>query len=305
MDSVALGEYLAQIAKPASSQTLGVKLLSRTRRVRNELRRLAFDSAARFTGTRYVIVDVPDFGGTFELDVRSHLFRSVVSRNFEAPLARLVARLVEPGEDVVDIGANVGLFTVLLGRSVGSGRVLAVEPHPEARAMLLRNINRNSIKNVNVFAGAASNHDAGVVLHSSAGFSEYASLGGSHHPNAPTTDVREIEVPSKTLDQLTTEEGIHPSFIKIDVEGAEGLVLRGGENVLNKYRPVLLAELDDRLLSPLGDDARTVINLLNTAGYRVFDAYSGAELNRSQGDSPIEQFVGEILALPKEVQIPT
>ena len=174
------------------------------------------------------------------------------------------------------------------------GRVLSVEASPGAAEMLVRNVARNHLDNVRVYEGAVSNHADGVTLHLSEGNEEYASLGGLNHPNAPKAARVEVKVPSQTLDALLAQHELTPQLVKIDVEGAEGLVFEGAQRMLDQARPLLLCELDDRLLKGLGHRSQDVIGSLASHGYHVHDAHDGMPLDANRTES----FVGEIVALP-------
>ena len=157
-----------------------------------------------------------------------------------------------------------------------------------------RNIARNLLSNVVVYEGAASRDAEGVTIHLSEGNEEYASVGGLNHPNAPTAQAKRVDVASDTLDGLVERHGLKPRFVKIDVEGAEGVVLEGATELLSHHRPVILSELDDRLLTALGHRASDVIDRLTKNDYRVYDAYRGDPITR-----PAEPYIGEILAIPE------
>jgi hypothetical protein len=104
-------------------------------------------------------------------------------------------------------------------------------------------------------------------------------------------------VSGETLDNLVRINGLNPSLVKIDVEGAEGLVLSGADLVLTNNRPIILSELDDRLLKELNWDSQKVISLLESYQYKIFDAHNGIEIKTSTFKPP---FIGEIICLPFE-----
>lgn len=251
--------------------------------------------AGRLLGTQRIVRPLPEFRGDFELDLRSDVTRNLLLGRFERALVPLVEAAIGHG-DVIDVGANAGLYTVLAARLVGEqGRVLAVEPAPSILDLLKANITRNRLHNVLLFEGVAASERGWATLHVMEGNEEYASLGGGHHPHAPRRALRRIEVPAETLDALTMRHALQPAFIKIDTEGAEGLVLQGATAVLSLHRPVVLSELDDRLLRPLGWDAERVRGLLFQLGYRIYDALTGSEQLPGRVAAP---YIGEIVALP-------
>lgn len=238
---------------------------------------------------------MPDFEGIFEIDFRSHILRRILRvKHYEPIIVEVVKKYVDPQKDVLDIGANVGLFAILFSKIVSSNnRVLVVEPAPLALDYLRRKIERNcSSQSIIVFEGLATNEESVFRLNTIPGMEEYSSLG-NFHPAVQGKSYKSIEVKSSTIDNIVNEFNLNPGFIKIDTEGAEYLVVSGAINTLMKYRPVVLSELSDTLLSSFGDTSEKVIKLLQTNGYRI--------VNAEVPGVPIRHpFNGEILALPIE-----
>ena len=120
-------------------------------------------------------------------------------------------------------------------------------------------------------------------------------MGAIVHPHAPR-DVSTLRVSGTTLDILVDRHGLEPCFVKIDVEGAEGLVLEGARKTIQRFRPAILSEIDDRLLGTLGYTSSRVWRALEESRYRVLDLSDGAECASDRGGV----FVGGVLALPRE-----
>jgi FkbM family methyltransferase len=139
---------------------------------------------------------------------------------------------VKPGMTALDIGANVGAYSLLLGQWVGStGAVFAFEPAPAARDGLRRHIELNAlagvVRAVPAAVGAAPSN-ARFVLESTAGEGRLATRGDR--------DATTVEVPVTTIDEFCAREKLTPDFIKIDVEGAELDVLRGARQTIQRTR---------------------------------------------------------------------
>lgn len=153
-----------------------------------------------------------------------------------AGLALLVARQVLPASTVIDVGANIGLSTILLARLVR--KVVAYEPSPSNVALLRRNLALNGITNVEVRATAVSSNPGTLRFHLSA----YGA--GSHivafgHVLVETID--SISVPAVALDN----EGLPPiTFMKIDAEGHEPDILAGARRLLARDRPLIYTEIN-------------------------------------------------------------
>jgi FkbM family methyltransferase len=139
---------------------------------------------------------------------------------------------VKPGMTALDVGANVGAYSLLLGQWVGpSGAVYAFEPAPSARGGLLRHIELNAlgrvVRAVPAAVGATPSK-APFVLESTAGEGRLATAGDR--------DAATVDVAVTTIDDFCAREKLTPDFIKIDVEGAELDVLRGARQTIHRMR---------------------------------------------------------------------
>jgi FkbM family methyltransferase len=180
-------------------------------------------------------------GGRLRLRCREAIgFAILLHGEFEAAESRYLSGRARAGTTVIDVGANVGLFTVPLARAVGSrGRVVAIEPGEENVARLETNLRLNRLANVLVERVAATDQD-GVVELNVADDPAYHSTVEVHDGRGVG---RALSVPAARLDTIWTRLGRPPvSAIKVDVEGAELAVLRGAETLLRETRPALLLE---------------------------------------------------------------
>jgi len=178
----------------------------------------------------------------------------------EAGTARLIRRVATEGGVVVDVGANVGYFTRIASRAVGStGVVHAVEPL--ASALRLLRLNTQDLPNVFIHATALSARSGEASL--------YVHEGGDLSTLSPSDDAREVvRVPLTTLDELLADAS-RVDLIKIDVEGHEFEVVMGAMRTLQKFRPVVYFELLQGYSSRSGygfDEFRT---LLEPHGYSL------------------------------------
>ena len=243
-----------------------------------------------------LVVDVPAFDGEFEIDFRSHvLLRLLRDKQYEPELMPVIDDYLDPHKDVLDVGANIGLFSILFSTLISEGnRVFAIEPTPRALDYLRKNILRNDCSStVIVVEGVMTDRVGFVTLSTVPGMEEYSSLGRITESIGEESEIQAIQVSGCTVDNLVRDNKVNPGFIKIDTEGAEYLVLSGAVDTLRNHRPVILSELSDKYLATFGHSAENVVNLLERYGYSVFDAL---HLN-----APISYpFFGEILAVPKE-----
>jgi FkbM family methyltransferase len=176
--------------------------------------------------------------------------------------------IVRPGMHVVDVGANVGLYTVLFSRLVGeSGKVTAIEPDPVLFEALKTTCRLNSLTNVkpyNVAAGATSG--AGVfsqsLLHS----------GDGRMGQWPASDLRRsVDVRVATIDEIAA--GGRVDFIKIDVQGWEGEVIKGMHQVLTSNPAVQICfEYWPSGLRAAGFDPKALLAALENYGFQIWPA---------------------------------
>ena len=163
---------------------------------------------------------------------------------FEWSELRAAFRLAIPGTWAFDVGANVGLFAVVMSRAVGpTGRVVAVEPVLETVGHLQENLERNHCINVDVIEGAAapSTGELPLVLTDDPALH---SAGGKLISGHPVTQVTTVQ--AYTLDEIWIAAGQPTvSLVKIDVEGGEQGVLLGATEMIRRCRPALIIEVND------------------------------------------------------------
>jgi FkbM family methyltransferase len=168
---------------------------------------------------------------------------------------QFIRRFLSPGMVVMDIGANIGAFTVPMAKSVG--QVLAFEPQPYAYELLRANIRLNQLENVSAFpfglSSAEEQREAELPVYSQTG-----NFGGVCFLNTG----KGLQAGFKRMDDVF--KGPRLDFVKIDVEGMEPFVLRGGSVALKGFRPVLYVE------NHPGERSPALIHLLLDMGYRLW-----------------------------------
>jgi FkbM family methyltransferase len=146
------------------------------------------------------------------------------------------------GDIVVDIGANIGRYTLIASKRVGTnGKVVAIEAHPGNFEMLNRNIKLNRLTNIISLNHAVYSKETKVKLYvpgEESGNTIYNTLISDR----ATNEEKFVEVNANTLDYLLQSKGIKQevNWIKIDVEGAEFEVLKGAANILSKSKDIAL-----------------------------------------------------------------
>jgi len=201
-------------------------------------------------------------GHTMVLDPNDSLRLSIVGV-FEPFETSLVERLVRPGDVFVDVGAHIGYYTLLAARGVGErGRVVALEPHPKLFDLLEHNVNRNGYNGrVELHRAAAAAAQGEATLHISLTNSGDHSLVASRGHGGITVD-------QVTLDAIVP--GV-AHVLKIDVQGAEPLVLAGAEGLIARSPDLLLlTEVCDDMLEEAAASGRDYLRSLEACGFELF-----------------------------------
>lgn len=254
---------------PAAKSTT---LLPMNPRLQYELRGWAYWArcANPFRDT-IAIRDLP-LGLTLRAYKRDAVGRGLFRRKIHEPALTkfLLERFAGPGERrFIDVGANLGYFTCLLGKLAGpGGKVLAVEPEPRNLRLLRENVAINSLANIEIQSCAVGSAEGSVTLALYRG----ANLG--RHSVVDVATENRIEVPATTLDALTGKfaRGVSSwSFVKIDVEGYEGFVIDGAKETLARA-DALFVEFSPSLQRKAGGNPVTTLRTLGayfTRAYRM------------------------------------
>jgi FkbM family methyltransferase len=228
----------------------------------------------------------------FDCDLSDALSREVCFTGlYEPPVTRVFQRHVPRGGTIVDAGANWGYFSLIAAALSGSGgRVVALEPDPRQFAALSGNISLNGFDHVHAVRAAAANADGRVTL---VGYEDGEANRGVSRVAAPEDDrasSRRFDVPALTIDSVTSSSAA-VDLVKIDVEGAEDLVLQGMQGGLaaHRYRAILL-ELHPGLLRARGVDPESCIRVLHDHGYRGWTVDASPDAYRRAIDpaAPVE-----------------
>jgi len=183
-----------------------------------------------------------------------------------------IKRYLRPGDVFIDVGANIGWFTLFAANIVGlNGKVIAFEPSSKIWNHLKRNIEINSVRNVKIEKLALSNKNGAATL--SGIIDKHWGLGTIIRKSENSDNVAE-EVQTIRFDDYVRDNGLNIEnirFIKIDVEGAEIMVLQGMKDILErKVCDYLIVEVCDSRLRETGSSSAEVLALLRSYGYRLF-----------------------------------
>jgi FkbM family methyltransferase len=203
-----------------------------------------------------------------------HPIHQLINRKHDRTEYEVMSLLIRPGDLVFDVGANTGLHSVFASRLVGSsGKVYAFEPVPDTFWMLREVLALNRCENVVSLQKAICDRvgTVGMNLFES-NYSVWNTLGNpvmitpGGQRIVPTVS---IEVPSDTLDNFVSSEGIERiDFLKVDVEGFEKFVFVGAERILQERRiNYICFEISHGPLKGAGVVAREVFEVLASHGY--------------------------------------
>ena len=173
------------------------------------------------------------------------------------------------GGTFVDVGAHIGYFSLKAAGVVGpTGKVIAVEANPDTARRLRDNVRASGANAIAVHPVACSDSDGALEFFASnRGNTGKASLSRENALQSGSVSAAH-RVRTQPLDAIVIESAVsRVDVIKMDVEGAELLVLKGAKRILARYSPVLIVELSDRLLQSMGTTTAGVKEYLQSFGY--------------------------------------
>lgn len=201
-------------------------------------------------------------------DIRTAPVSCLGIGNYEGILEELIFALSESSREFVDIGANLGFYS--LGASLVNTKLIvhAFEPNPLIHSILKDNLHLNSISNVSthqVCLGDVTKKEKFFVP------SFTGSGGGSlRHLHPEEGEATEFDVEVEPLDNFSKQVKICPDMMKIDVEGSELSVISGSFDLIVSYKPTIIVELLRKWMAPFGTHPQQVLDLLVGLGYKAF-----------------------------------
>lgn len=205
------------------------------------------------------------FGWSVNLDLSDYIQRSIYLGTFERVETDIVEHALKPGMTFVDVGANVGYFTLLAAQRVGTaGRVLSFEPSKALHARLAETVERNALSNVTLIEAGLGDREKIVRLYLNPSFANNSPTMVAHEA-AEVTDVRVLRLD----DFISTHRIDKIDLMKVDVEGYEPDVFAGAERALaaGTVRAVL-CEFNDHWLRMNGSSPAQLWDTLISAGFR-------------------------------------
>jgi FkbM family methyltransferase len=271
-------EWLSSVTARArlSLGTAGIeeRLSGLTRRVESLQAKLdEWPPRTAYLGDHTALVETR-WGGILLIDSRESVLGPALLLKglWEPDVTRWFQETLRPGQVLVDVGANIGYYSVLGSKLVGNaGHVFAVEAHPRMAELLHRNVIVNALHNVTTLHKAAwSSHDV-LEFHMRRHFAANSSAGSLGTEGLQTLDDTEdlVKVEAEPLDDMLSDA---PSVdvIKIDVEGAEVQVVNGLVRTLGAHPEVkVMFEWSPGQLEMVGNDPSELIGLMRGHGFRL------------------------------------
>jgi FkbM family methyltransferase len=206
---------------------------------------------------------------TMLLDPMDFVQRHIIETGvWEPETWRCVAEHIGSGGVLVDVGSHVGYYALKAAQVVGpGGHVLAIEPNPDTLQVLRANVEANGGSMIEVDPVACSDSEGRVELFA-AGRANTGASSMSSTNAARGGAGKSFWVRTRPLDALVQESRVtRVDAIKIDVEGAEFLVLKGAQQTLDRYHPVVTVEMDEDTLNNMGTSCAQVTQLFRAHGY--------------------------------------
>ena len=204
-----------------------------------------------------------------ELNLGEHIQRRIYYYGYiEYNTVKILMSKLKAGSIVADIGANIGQYTLIAAHEVQEfGEVHAFEPNAEVYAALERNVLLNGFTNVHLNHVAVANREEAEHVF----FAPRSDNWGSGSLAKTTYKLSEAgySVPVITLDQYFAERERKPELIKIDVEGAELLVLKGAQSLIETSKPIIITELSAENFAAFGYTIQDLTEYLVRHGYEI------------------------------------
>lgn len=208
---------------------------------------------------------------------------------YERETTNYFLKNVSEGDVVLDIGANIGYFTLIFASLVGtSGKVFSFEPEPSNFEILTKNVITNNFENVELHNVAVSDHTGEIELY----LSEKAA---GQHRIYKSKDVGENHIKVKTvkLDELLNKNLFSDkiSFLKIDAEGSEFGILKGMETILSQNKNIkLVMEFSPQQIIDYGAEPLEQLKFLKNLGFNFYSVKNQKEYKRYSLETIISKF---------------
>jgi FkbM family methyltransferase len=200
---------------------------------------------------------------------------------------------VKTGMQIIDIGAHIGLFSACSWQLTGpTGKIICFEPTPGTFSILKETLRLNHCSNVTAVQAAVSDKEGSATFYvsSTAGCNSNSLIKNEWGGNPVGYEVKLV-----TIDRIASANSIKPDLIKIDAEGAEQDVLKGGIKTFKDHKPVLILGLHPAFIKEKGDSLEMIWDLLEAVPYKII--HEGKEMKRQ--DFCNQELIFDVHCFPK------
>jgi len=211
----------------------------------------------------YVLID----GTKLFLDPSDSLFLSVNGAH-EKTVTSLVKMEIKKGDTVLDIGAHIGYYTVIFSQLVGpKGKVYSFEPDPRNFLLLQKTVQENNLTNVEIFNNAVSDKNKLVEFFQSTA----DSIGNRLVDSVYNESGIKIQINSISIDEFFKNRNDEINFIKLDIQGAEGVAINGLKNILRTNKKIkIMQQWAPSFVSKYDVKPDSHLNFLEELGYNFY-----------------------------------
>lgn len=189
--------------------------------------------------------------------------------HYEKQDSDMIFRLIQDGDTILDVGANIGWYSINAAKQFPAAKIFALEPIPKTFNYLKRNVDNNDVPNLSICNFGFSSKEEDLVFY-------YYASGSVNASSANLTggaSVEEVRCKVVTMDKFVEERQIAIDFIKCDVEGAELFVFQGGTEAIRKHRPIVFSEMLRKWSAKFDYHPNQIIELFEGLGYRCFTSH--------------------------------
>ena len=199
-------------------------------------------------------------------DKRTAPFEIMNFNEYESDDAGLLYKVINNGDTIFDIGANIGWYSIGLAKRNPLSAIHSFEPLPATFASLRKNVGLNGLNNISINNFGFSNEIKTLQFYTS----PYTSVSNSAENISGDNEAILTECIVKTLDSYSFDRNIQVDLIKCDVEGAELFVYEGGLKTINQYKPVIFTEMLRKWAAKFNYHPNDIINLMKSKGYNCY-----------------------------------
>jgi FkbM family methyltransferase len=207
-------------------------------------------------------------GIKWRLYIQHQIDKEIALRVFELKTTDLIKKIIKPGMKILDIGANIGYYTLIMGKLIGdNGELWAFEPVKRYREQNIWHIQANHLENhVHMldFALSDTKTTADIIVDNISATMHWVGSSGSGEKHVESIKLDALDNVSKlyTLPKI--------DFIKIDTDGHEPFIFKGAKDFFSKQKPLMVVEFAQLVLDEANSDVRELKEIIESLGYTLY-----------------------------------